>query len=435
MKAETCSIVGVFVLAVAFGAAQPLIADDVPDVNDTPAGIAAEAKWPSLGGNYRRTGLSRDAGPLAGDLKWKFETDGAVVGSITVGSDGRIHIACEDGKLYTLDSDGTTLWVLDVNTPLVSAPSIGPDGGLYVGSSDGQLFAIDAAGQRRWTYDSTRDPIYSSPAVAPDGSVYFGSAGGTVDALDRNGEELWQFETKGPGALPDGAVFASPALAADGTVYVAGLYDPNLYALNPADGSVKWVCRFPPNSEDANAGGWPFTSPVVADDGTIYQTLLYDRHLYAIEPTDGTIRWSVDLCDPNLFAEGTEVPTDSDGWSEPVLGPDGTIYVSLDDPYLRAVDPAGTVKWAKPLGEVGGFTMVVDKTGVVYAASDDGFIYMVAPDGSQFVPGLTGGWPAYPVIAADGLLIVADAKDYSALEEGAENAVWAIDTRDMEYPK
>ena len=432
MKARTCSIVGMLVLAVAFGPAQPPIAAAVSDVNEVPPGIAAEARWPSLGGNYQRTGLSKNAGPPAGDVKWKFETGGAVVGSVTVGSDGRVHIACEDGKLYTLDSGGATLWTLDVNSPLLSAPSIGPDGSLYVGAKDGKVYAVDPGGAARWSY-ATGDAIYSSPAVAPEGSIYVGSTDGTFCALNPDGTELWRFRTKGPGVLPSDVVFGSPALATDGTVYITGLYDPNLYALNPADGSIKWVCRFPPNSEDPNAASWPFASPVVADDGTIYQTLLYDSHLYALEPTDGTIRWSVDLCDPNLFAEDTEIPTDSDGWSEPVLGPDGTIYVSLDDPYLRAVDPAGIVKWAKPFGEAGGFTMVVDNTGVVYAASDDGFIYMVAPDGSELISGLTGGWPAYPVIAADGLLIVADAKDYSGLKAGGKNAVWAIDTRDVEY--
>lgn len=432
MKTRTCSIIGMFVLTVAFGPALPPIAVAASDVNETPPEVAAEARWPSLGGNYQRTGSSKYAGPLAGDVKWKFETGGAVVGSVTVGSDGRVHIACEDGKLNTLDSGGATLWTLDVNSPLLSAPSIGPDGSLYVGARNGKLYAVDRSGAARWSY-ATGDAIYSSPAVAPNGSIYVGSIDGVLYALNPDGTELWRFRTKGAGALLRGAVFASPALGTDGTVYVAGMYDPNLYALNPADGTVKWVCRFPPNSEDPNTGGWPFASPVVADDGTIYQTLLYDSHLYAIEPTDGTIRWSVDLCDPNLFDKDVEVSTDSDGWSEPVLGPDGTIYVNLDDPYLRAVDPAGIVKWARPFGDVGGFTMVVDNTGMVYAASDDGFIYLVAPDGSQLIPGLTGGWPAYPVIAADGLLIVADAKDYSGLKAGDKNAVWAIDTRDVEY--
>ena len=36
-----------------------------------------------------------------------------------------------------------------------------------------------------------------------------------------------------------GLIDASPAIAADGTIYI-GSWDNNVYALNPADGSLKW---------------------------------------------------------------------------------------------------------------------------------------------------------------------------------------------------
>jgi outer membrane protein assembly factor BamB len=394
------------------------------------SGPAVESKWPSLGGGFQRAGLSPSQGPLQGGFKWKFETGGAVVSSVTVGFDGRIHVACEDGRLYALNVDGQPVWVAEVNAPLVSAPTIGPDGGLYVGAKDGRLFALDPNGALRWSC-RTGDAIYSSPAVGSNGTVYVGSADGTLNALDPNGGEVWRFPTRGPGALPNGAIFSSPSLAADGTVYIAGLYDPNLYALNPADGSVKWVCRFPANADDPNAGGWPFASPVVAPDGTIYQTLLYDSHLYAIEPADGTIRWSVDLCEPGLFGPEKAAALDGDGWSEPVVGPDGTIYVSLDDPYLRAVHPNGVIKWVAQLGEVGAFTLTVDQTGMVYAAADDGHVYVVSPGSLLLAQFETGGWPVFPVIAADDLLILADSKDYSMLNSGEKNAVWAISSQSL----
>jgi len=394
------------------------------------SGPAVESRWLSLGGNFQRTGLSRSQGPLQGEVQWQFETGGAVVSSVTVGFDGRIHVGCEDGKLYTLNAKGKPLWVADVNTPLVSAPTMGPDGGLYVGGRDGRLFAVDPNGLLQWTC-STGDAIYSSPAVGPGGSIYVGSADGTLYALDPNGAELWQFQTQGPGALSNGAVFASPSVAADGTIYIAGLYDPNLYALNPADGSVKWVCRFPPNSDDPNAGGWPFAAPVVAPDGTIYQTLLYDRHLYAIEPNAGIILWSVDLCDPSLFGPQKGAELSGGGWSEPVLGPDGTIYVSLDDPYLRAIHPSGIIKWVTQLGEVGVFTLTVDETGLIYAATGDGYVYVISPGSLRIAQFETGGWPVFPVIAADDLLILADSKDYSSLEAGATSAVWAISSQSL----
>jgi outer membrane protein assembly factor BamB len=406
------------------------------------SGPAAEALWPSLGGSFQRAGLSPSRGPLTGAVQWKFVTGGAVVSSLTVGFDGRIHVACEDGTLYTLKKTGQPIWVLDVQAPLVSAPTIGPDGGLYVGAKDGRLFALDPNGSPRWAC-TTGDAIYSSPAVGSDGNVYVGSADGRLYALDPNGAPRWQFRTWGPG-VANGAVFASPSLAADGTVYVAGLYDPNLYALNPADGSVKWVCCFATDPNDPTSGGWPFASPVVAPDGTIYETLLYDTHLYAIEPADGTIRWSVDLCEPSLFSPEQAALLDGDGWSEPVVGPDGTIYVSLDDPYLRAVDPSGILKWVAELGEasalppnpygagqMGAFTLTVDRAGMIYAAADDGHVYVVSPGSlvvAQFEP---GGWPGFPVIADDDLLILADSKDYSSLNSGEKNAVWAISSQSL----
>jgi outer membrane protein assembly factor BamB len=390
------------------------------------AAAAPEPRWPSLGGDYRRSGQSRDLGPLAGAIRWTFETGGAVISSVTVGFDSRIHVACEDGKLYTLNSEGKPLWVLDVNSPLMSAPSLGSDGSLYVGGRSGQVHAVNPDGSLRWTF-KTADFVYSSPAVGANGDVYVGSSDGTLYALHGDdGTELWRFTTKGSGRLPAGAILASPSIGPDGTVYIGGLYDPNLYALDPADGSVKWACRFPPNSDDPSTGGWPFASPVVAEDGTIYQTLLYDSHLYAIDPTDGTIRWAVDLCDSRMFGRGGNTLSTSDGWSESVLGPDGTIYVSLDDPYLRAVDPSGVLMWVTQLGEVGGLTLTVDSSGIVYAAAEDGHIYVVTPGSLTIAQFTTGGWPAFPVIIADDLLILADSKDYSSLNAGGKNSVWAI---------
>jgi outer membrane protein assembly factor BamB len=386
-------------------------------------GLSAEPRWATLGGSFQRVGCSPYQGPTTGGIQWKFETGGAVVGSVTVGSDGRIHVPCEDGKLYTLSLEGKPLWVLDVNCPLLSAPTIGPDGRLYVGGRNGKLFAVAPDGHVLWAHQGAQGIYWSSPALGSDGLVYVASTDGVLTALNPDGAEVWRFRTKGPGTLPSGAIFASPTIGRDGTVYVAGLYDPNLYALKPADGSIKWVCRFPKTSDDPKTGGWPFASPVVRTDGTIYQTLLYDNHIYAIDPGTGGIRES--LTWESRPSSQNPISLIGDGWSEPVIGPNGMIYVSCDDPYLRAFDLGGG-GWAKQFGDVGGFTLTVDKNNVIYAASDDGHVYVIAANGSLVTQFETGGWPAFPVLAADGVLIVADSRDYSSLNAGAKNAVWAI---------
>lgn len=424
---------------------------------------AVELKWETLGGDFKRSGRSYDEGPELGCVKWKFEIDAAVSASVAIGIDDRVHIACEDGKLYTLDANGVLLWSYDTNSPLFSSPTVGPDGTVYVGGRDGRLFAIEAGGELRWTHH-TEGFVYSSPAVAPDGKLYVCSQDGMIYALAQDGSELWSFEVGGPAQLR-GSVFASPAIGDDGTVYISGLYEPNLYALDPNDGSVKWVCNFQfPIYPDwpefgTTMGGMPFASPVIAEDGTIYQTLVYDANLYAIAPNDGTIIWSVNLgggCE--WFIECLEYHTveycvkraevleecvgwwfepnylekygDAGGWSEPVLGPDGTIYVSFDDPYLRAVDPNGSFKWVTRLGMVGGFTLTVGDDGLIYAASDDGCLCVVSPDGEEIARFYSDRGLNFPVITADNTLIVADGLDNAMLIGDANNVVWAIGGED-----
>jgi len=115
----------------------------------------------------------------------------------------------------------------------------------------------------------------------------------------------------------------------------------------------------------------------------------------------------------------------TDGWSEPALGPDGTIYVSVG-PYLQALDPNGRMKWSSSVRSASGFTLAVGNNGLIYAASYDGYLYVVNPDGKEIARLQSNGWPNFPVIAADNTVIVNDAEDYSMLITDATNTVWAI---------
>ena len=422
---------------------------------------AVQAEWKSLGGDFSRTALSTNIGPQTGCIKWQFETDRAVSASVTIGAEDRVHIACEDGKLYTLDSDGNPVWTYDTNSPLLSSPTVGPDGSLYVGSENGKLYAISKDGNLRWTH-STGGFIYSSPAVSEQGNIYVGSQDGTLYALGPDGSRLWTFKTNGFGKL-DGSILASPAIAPDGTVYIGALYDPNLYALDGDTGSVKWICNFEYVTDAADPANstkrpWPFAAPVIGPDGTIYQTLVFDPNLYAIEPDNGNIIWSTNLADPWSGWFGSQyddnywdwdfyfgetkgcLPDDygipgcwyklaysnhPHGWSEPALGSDGTIYASFDDPYLRAVDPNGSIKWVTQLGETGGFTLTVAENNLIYAAGDDG-CYVVDSKGKKGAQLNGSAWPSFPVIAADKTIIIADSKDNTMLITDANNTVYAI---------
>lgn len=412
------------------------------------------SKWKTLGGDFDRRGLSEYAGPDLGCIKWQFETNGAISASITVGPNDTVYVPCEDGNLYALDPNGALLWTYNANAPLMSAATLGPDATAYVADQDGRLHAIDIDGNVRWTC-TTGGFIYSSPAVSPDGNnVYVASADGKLYALGRDGSELWSFETAGYGRL-GGSILASPAVGPNGTVYIAGMYDPNLYALEPNSGSVRWNREFQgwfdpcdPNGELGLLFPWPFAAPVIADDGTIYLTMAYDPNLYAIDPNDGAIIWATNLSDTEtgLFEPTAhqEIKFDAfhrdrcyyvdpeyndvsvSAWSEPALGPDGTIYVSFDDQYLRAVEPNGVMKWATKLPTAGSFSLTVGSDGLIYAAGDQGFLYVVAPNGLRMARFESSNWPSLPVISADNTLIVADSKDNTLLINYTANKVSMI---------
>jgi outer membrane protein assembly factor BamB len=250
---------------------------------------------------------------------------------------------------------------------------------------------------------------------------------------------LWEFCTDGFTDEP-GSILAAPVIAEDGTIFIAGVYDPNLYALHPEDGTLKWSCGFsdPCDPNGWKRAGWPFAAPAVSKDNTIYQTLLYDPNLYAIDALTGQVSWSADMSDtnsgwfePNYSEWDTEhrYPYHSvsdSGFSEPIVGPDGTIYVSFDDPYLRAANPDGSIKWIVKLGEIGGFTLTVGVDGLIYAAGDDGCLRVINSGGEQISKFQADGWLGFPKIQKNKTIIVSDGRDDSMFITDADNIVWAI---------
>ncbi len=380
-----------------------------PTIPDT----ALASAWPTLGGNIARTGRSNNIGPELGSVKWQFTTNSPVHNSIAIGPKDQIHITCQNGRVYTLDPDGNELWHFDIGSSVVSSPTVGGDGTIYVSCDDGKIYAIDRDGELRWTHN-TGDAVYSTPTVSDDGKVFVAGRNGIVYALDQIGSNLWSFELPGAGDVPD-SIIAPPAIGIDGSIYVGGFYGSKLYSLSPENGAVNWSCDFQrlvdpgePTSGLTHPG--LVAAPVVADDGTIYASLIYDSNLYAIDPNDGSILWDAAL-------EQDDDDLDSDGWSEPVVGSDGTIYVSLDNNFINAVNPDGTIKWTKQLSLIGGFTLTVGSNGLIYAASDDGSLYVLSTDGDELSRFDGSQWLSYPVIGPDGILYISD----------ADRAVWAID--------
>jgi titin len=245
-------------------------------------------------------------------------------------------------------------WSFATDDPINSAPVIDDDI-IYVGSDDGILYAVDKVnGTEEWTSD-TGSPI-SSLTVAIDGTIYVSNEDGELHAVDSDGNPLWESEVCT-------SISSGPSLEPDGKISVTCSEDNTVHVFNP-DGSESTSYPAPVVPEP----------PVIGPDGTIYE-LRPDGRLYAVDPDDGTDKWS--------FKPDGEIT------SGPVVGDDGIIYVGSDDNKLYAIDPEdGSQEWAFATGDDITADPAVDSDGNLYVGSNDNNLYAISTAQSSGFSGL-----------------------------------------------
>jgi outer membrane protein assembly factor BamB len=169
-----------------------------------------------------------------------------------------------------------------------------------------------------------------------DGTVYCGCYNGKLYALyPNNGTLKWSFIT-------GDWVARGPCIANDGTI-IFGSWDGHLYACYP-NGTLKWK---------TSVGA--VTTPVIGPDGTIY---VASHYLSAINPDDGSIKWSYDV--PNRISGGN-----------PCVSADGIVYCGTMEPgYILAINPDGTERWRKYIGECL-FAPIIGEDGTIYIGSSN----------------------------------------------------------------
>lgn len=235
-------------------------------------------------------------------VRWTFHTKGEIVSSPAV-ADGVVYVGSNDGNLYAIDQrTGTKKWVFKTDARIPSSPAVA-DRLVYFTSYDGNFYAVDAAsgtvkwkfgipGERRYAAthlhgslpvgETMPDPfdVYLSSPVVWNGAVYFGSGDGNVYALDAaNGSVKWKFKT-------GDVVHASPALA-EGRLYI-GSWDSYFYALDAATGKEVWRFKTGEDPDIHNQVG--IQSSATMADGMVYFGCR-DSNLYALDAATGGLKW------------------------------------------------------------------------------------------------------------------------------------------------
>lgn len=260
-----------------------------------------------------------------------------------------------------LDTSLTPLWSASIGRgddkrhKITSDPVVA-GGRIFTLDSEATVTATTTAGKTAWSTDITppgaRAGLVSGGGLAyGDGKLFVTSAFGELVAMDPvSGRILWRQKFDAPAT-------GAPTVSGN-TVYVTSR-DAAAWAINTADGKVRWTVQGTPSIGSLTGG----PAPAVAG-GTVVFPFSSDEMIGALA-SGGTILWTANVAGRRLGHVYAQI---SDIAGDPVI--DGsTIYVGNATGRIGAYDLAsGQAKWTSPEGTLGPVWPV---GGQLYFVSDE----------------------------------------------------------------
>lgn len=306
----------------------------------------------------------------AGSLLWTFAANDCIFSTPALGPNGIVLFADLAGWYYAVNPGGSLSWSRALSgggfeRRAIAAPAVAPSGQSFIADWNDHFYSFGSGGDLLWDVALEGEgQITAAPALDAAGNVYLA----TLDPSNKNNIAvikfspqamvLWKFA--GNLGVDRNRIISSPAIdSGRGRLYVGASRsgDGCLYAINLSNGKQAFRTDF--------AKGI-VSSPAVGADGTVYVGCM-DGNLYALDPQSGSERWSFTsgayfvIGSPSVDGAGRIYVGDSDGvihglfptgrelWSfatqsniasAPVIGPDGTLYVTSYDSTLYAIGQA-----------------------------------------------------------------------------------------------
>ena len=304
-----------------------------------------------------------------GSPRWSFQADAAAASKPAVAGD-LVFFSTKRGTLFAVyqhqhQLEGKEAWRFNSHAKtvrlygggwdyFVSSPVVAGDLVIF-GSGDNHIYALHReTGSPAWKYD-TGAVVRSTPA--PDDTkqtVFCGTLGGELLALNvKTGKVKWKFKTSGSKYFPKGELLFEPLVYKD-MVYV-GSRDASFYAVNAADGTLRWKVS-------DQKGAW-YTTAAAVDD-TVFAASSDGHYVQALDYSTGKEKW--------------KFHTESLVFSTPFIH-EGVLYVGSHDGYVYAVDARnGKLEWRYRVGDDVLGSAIIDK-GMLIVGCDDGVLYGLRP--------------------------------------------------------
>jgi eukaryotic-like serine/threonine-protein kinase len=280
-----------------------------------------------------------------GTLKWKFATDGGLVGMPGIAADENLIIfGSEDNSLYAVDiRTGKVQWTFQTGGPIRGTVNV-EHGHVFFGSDDGKLYALRVTtGRPIWKFEAGA-PVRSRPAITSE-RIVVGVENGDVIGLDLSGSVKWRFKAKR-------AVSSSPTIVSD--IAYVGSQDWHVYALDVEYGSLVWRVRT--------------NKPIISSPLVVNKTLYIgsaDGFMYALDITaNGRDIWKFDTKEQII--------------ASPVFHNDAIYFGGLNGTFYCLEVKKGKLRWSFDTGGkiVAAATVA---NGIVYVGSNDRKLYALNP--------------------------------------------------------
>ena len=275
--------------------------------------------WPLFRGDAGLSGYTKTKIPEKPVLLWSFKSDSRTASSPVI-YDNITYWSDKRGRIFGVDYDGNIKFDYSFATAVEATPMI-QDSVLYIGRIDGFMSALSLAKKDTlWTFE-TMGQISASPNIGVINgkeAVIFGSYDNYLYCIDKqNGKELNRFESgyyiNGAAALRQNYIIsggcdallkiidattgivtdsleldtyipASPAIS-DNHCYIAD-HSGNVYEIVIDKGKIARQQKI----VEAKDNDGTFVSVPALSDEMLY-IISDDRNLYAINRSDGSIRW------------------------------------------------------------------------------------------------------------------------------------------------
>ena len=355
--------------------------------------------WPTIMQNNQRTSVYPGFGEIGNMhtayIKWTRGISSfsnlAALADFDGDNIAEVVVVDINSVVYLLDgTDGSTKWSksLGGGTVWSSSPSVADIDDdsileIVIGIDNGVVYAVDGTnGNIEWSKNVTSTEIRSSPAIGDiDGNgtveVVMVLKDKTVALNGVDGSIKWIMPMGSAGGDDSYGIPALGDVDGDGAIEViAGSNDGSLYALNSSDGSEKW--RVP--IQVANFVDCLFI-PAIADidnDGVVEVVVHPSQDVYAIDGTDGRIKWSKNL---SMMASGFITYT---GVALGDIDGDNGLEVIVRDGFQKILaldENTGSILWSYPLS-----SGMVKSPPTLVDVEDEGLLEVLGGNHLGYVP-------------------------------------------------